>query len=387
MPKKSRSSKIRTEFKKNYQGRRRTSDLTRKFQQDNLDEDSVRKRERVSGKGDLTRHRTIVGSYASDDNHDGLSIEMEFEDPTVQNGRVLRVHGLECIVRTEAGRQFRCAVRQVLKSISTDQRHVVAAGDIVVFRPEGTEQGIILAVRPRHGVLSRTSKGRRHILVTNVDLIVIVASASQPDLKPHLIDRFLVTAEQARLEAIIVINKADLIDPAEFQPLLGVYAQMGYRTLLTSAEKNWGIAALKQIVAGRQSVVTGQSGVGKSSLLNAIQAGLGLRVQAVSTENMKGKHTTTTAELIPLEVGAEYAAGYLVDTPGIRQFELWDVAPEEIAGLFRDLRPYVSGCRFPDCTHIHEVDCAVLEALADGRIDPRRYNSYAHLIEDPAASF
>ncbi len=387
MPKKSPRSKVRTEFKKNYQGRRRTSDLTRKFQQDNLDEDSIQKRERVSGKGELTRHRTIVGSYANEDDHDGLSVDMEFDDPNVQQGRVLRVHGLECIVRNHAGRQFRCAVRQVLKSISTDQRHVVAAGDIVVFRPEGAEQGIILAVRPRHGVLSRTSKGRRHILVTNVDLIVIVASAGQPDLKPHLIDRFLVTAEQAKLEALIVINKADLLDPTELQPLLGVYAQMGYRTLLTSAEKNWGIAALKQIVAGRQSVVTGQSGVGKSSLLNAIQTGLGLRVQAVSSENMKGKHTTTTAELIPLEVGAEYESGYLVDTPGIRQFELWDVAPEEIAGLFRDIRPYVSGCRFPDCTHIHEVDCTVLEALADGRIDPRRYNSYAHLIEDPAASF
>jgi ribosome biogenesis GTPase / thiamine phosphate phosphatase len=380
-------SKIRTAFKKNYQSRRRPTDLTRKFEQDTLDEESIKKRERVSGKGDNTRHRTILGSVTSEEDHDGLSVEMEFDDPTLLHGRVLRVHGLECVVRIDQGAEYRCAVRQVLKSISTDQRHVVAAGDIVVFRPEGKQQGIIMAVRPRHGVLSRTSKGRRHILVTNVDLIIIVASASQPDLKPHLIDRFLVTAEQSGLEPVIVINKADLIDPTEFQPLIGVYAQMGYRTLLASAEKNWGIKALKQIVAGRQSVVTGQSGVGKSSLLNAIQAGLGLRVQAVSSENMKGKHTTTTAELIPLEVGADYAAGYLVDTPGIRQFELWDVSPEEVAGLFRDIRPYVSACRFPDCTHIHEVDCAVLDAVADGRIDPRRYNSYVHLMEDPAAAF
>jgi ribosome biogenesis GTPase len=134
---------------------------------------------------------------------------------------------------------------------------------------------------------------------------------------------------------------------------------------------------LRKIVAGKQSVVAGQSGVGKSSLLNSIQDGLGLRVQPVSNENMKGKHTTTTAELIAIESGG----GYLVDTPGIRQLELWDVEPIEVAGLFRDIRPYANHCRFPDCMHLHEVDCAVLEAVADGRIDPRRYDSYAHIVE------
>lgn len=377
---KKRPAKIRTEFKKNYQQRRRSSDLTRKFQQDPHDDEAHVSRERVSGKGEMSRHRTVVGQ-ALDDTSDGFAVEMESADPNVLQGRVLRVHGLECVVATPEGREYRCAVRQVLKSLSTDQRHVVVAGDIVVFRPEGTKQGIIFSVKPRRGVLSRTSKGRRHILVTNVDLVIIVASTADPDLKPHLIDRFLVTAEQARLDALIVLNKADLIDPAELQPLLGVYAQLGYRTLLTSAERGWGIDHLRDMVTGRQSVVAGQSGVGKSSLLNAVQDGLGLRVQPVSTENHKGKHTTTTAELLPLSGG-----GYLVDTPGIRQLELWDVSAEEVAGLFRDIRPYVSGCRFPDCTHIHEVGCAVQDAVADGHIDPRRYNSYVHLIEDPTAA-
>ena len=377
---KKRPAKIRTEFKKNYQQRRRKADLTRNFQQNPHGDEAHVSRERVSGKGEMSRHRTVIGQHL-DDAGDGLSVEMESLDPSMLQGRVLRVHGLECVVATADGREVRCAVRQVLKSLSTDQRHVVAAGDVVVFRPEGTKQGIIFSVKPRHGVLSRTSKGRRHILVTNVDLVIIVASTADPDLKPHLIDRFLVTAEQARLEPLIVLNKADLIDPAELQPLLGVYAQMGYRTLLTSAEKGWGIEHLRSLVTGRQSVVAGQSGVGKSSLLNAVQEGLGLRVQPVSTDNHKGKHTTTTAELLPLAGG-----GYLVDTPGIRQLELWDVASEEVAGLFRDIRPYVSDCRFPDCTHIHEVDCAVQDAVADGRIDPRRYNSYCHLIEDPTAA-
>ncbi|MCA9134839.1 MAG: ribosome small subunit-dependent GTPase A, partial [Planctomycetales bacterium] len=350
------------------------------YHQDPLDDEGHTSRERVSGKGDMSRYRTVIGQQWEQDG-DGLSIDLELDDPNLLVGRVLRVHGLECVVRTEEQREYRCAVRQVLKSLSTDQRHVVAAGDLVVFRPEGREQGIILSVRPRHGVLSRTSKGRRHILVTNVDLVIIVASTANPDLKPHLIDRFLVTAEQASLEALIVLNKADLSDPAELQPLLGVYAQLGYRTLLTSAERGWGIEHLRAMVTGRQSVVAGQSGVGKSSLLNAVQEGLGLRVQPVSNDNQKGKHTTTTAELLPLAGG-----GYLVDTPGIRQLELWDVVGEEVAGLFRDIRPYVSHCRFPDCTHIHEVNCAVREAVADGHIDPRRYNSYVHLIDDPAAA-
>lgn len=379
MPKKSRSQKVRTQFKKNSQSRGTRENLTRQFQLDPEDDAARPSRERVSGKGHLTRQRTIVGQAVAEAG-DGLSIDIQIDDPNALTGRVLRVHGLDCVVHTDAGREYRCAVRQVLKSISTDQRHVVAAGDIVTFRPEGAEQGIILAIHPRKGVLSRTSKGRRHILVTNVDLIVIVASAQQPSLKPHLIDRFLVTAEQASVEPVIVINKADLIDPTDLQQIIGVYAQLGYPTLLTSAETGWGIDHLRRLVTNRPCVVTGQSGVGKSSLLNAIESGLALRVQPVSTENRKGKHTTTTASLLPLSTG-----GYLIDTPGIRQFELWDVAPEEVAGLFRDIRPYVSNCRFPDCTHIHEVGCAVLDAVADGRIDPRRYDSYVHLIEEPSA--
>ncbi|QDV27741.1 ribosome small subunit-dependent GTPase A [Aureliella helgolandensis] len=381
MAKKANRSKVRTEFKKNYQQRKRTGDLTRQFNQDTLDEDALDKRERVSGKGEMTRHRTVTGQSLDGTSTDA-NADIDAADSNLRSGRVLRVHGLESVVRTDSGEEYRCAVRQVLKSISTDQRHIVVAGDMVVFRPEGTSQGIIQSVLPRHGVLSRTSKGRRHVLVSNVDLVIIVASAGEPDIKPHLIDRFLVTAEQAGLEPLIVINKIDLVDPTDFQPLLGVYAQMGYQTLLTSAEQGWGIDCLKSVIRNRQSVVTGQSGVGKSSLLNAIQEGLGLRVQPVSLENSKGKHTTTTSEILPLEAG-----GYLIDTPGIRQFQLWDVISSEVAGLFRDIRPYVSGCRFPDCTHIHEVDCAVREAVADGRIDPRRYNSYVHLIEDPAASF
>jgi ribosome biogenesis GTPase len=262
----------------------------------------------------------------------------------------------------------------LLKTLSTDQRHVVAAGDVVWFRPEGTEEGIIERVEPRRGVVSRTSRGRQHVLVANVDQLIIVTSAAEPRIKPNLIDRLLVTAERAEIRPIICINKIDLIEPADLMPLVGVYAQLGYDVLFISAATGLGIDRLRARLTNRESVVSGQSGVGKSSLLNAIEPGLHLRVQTVSEESQKGRHTTTTAELIPLSFG-----GYVVDTPGIRQFQLWDVIPEEVAGYFRELRPYVSGCRYPNCTHTHEDLCAVKDAVADGWIDARRYESYVQI--------
>jgi len=160
------------------------------------------------------------------------------------------------------------------------------------------------------------------------------------------------------------------------QPIVGVYSQMGYHVLLVSAKSGMNIDRLRRALSGRASAVAGQSGVGKSSLLNSIDPELRLRVAAVSSETQKGRHTTTTARLWPLQCG-----GYVVDTPGIRQFELWDVIPAEVAGYFRDLRPYANLCRFPNCTHTHEVDCAVKNAVADGRLDARRYESYCQLLE------
>lgn len=363
--------KFRAEFRKHHQGQTRRKDLTQRFAADETADEATG--ERVSGKGELTRRRTLAGGEVVED-ESGQMILPEIDPTLCKLGRVLRVQGLVNIVADADGREISCATRRLLKSLQTDLRHVVAAGDRVWFRPEGEREGIIERIEPRRGVLSRTSKGRQHVIVANVDQMIIVASAAEPRIKPNLIDRYLVTAEKARIRPVICINKIDLIDPAELLPLSGVYAQLGYRVLLVSAATGQGMESIRSLLVDQETVLTGQSGVGKSSLLNAIEPGLALRVQKVSAESQKGRHTTTTAQLLPLLQG-----GWVVDTPGIRQFQLWDVIAEEVSGYFRDLRPFVSACRFPDCTHTHEDYCAVKDAVADGWIDTRRYESYVQI--------
>ena len=372
MAKKKKKGKIRTEFRKNREVRVRKGDLTRGFN-DGDQFDDARKTERVSGKGSLSRKRTIVGVNDGDE-ETGLLIMPEIDEEKCLRGTVLSVGGLRSPVEAIDGQIYQCAVRRLLKTVSTDQRHVLAAGDQVMFRPADNNEGIIERIEPRHGILCRTSRGRQHIMVSNVDRMLIVSSAVEPNLKPNLIDRLLVTAEKAQITPIICINKVDLLDPADLQPIAGVYGQMGYQVLLISAETGVGVSRLRALVKDRKSVVVGQSGVGKSSLLNSLESGLSLKVRTVSAESEKGRHTTTAAQLIPLSFG-----GYIVDTPGIRQFQLWDVIPEEVAGYFRDVRPFVSLCRFPDCTHQHESDCAVKNAVADGYLDARRYESYCQI--------
>jgi ribosome biogenesis GTPase len=366
--------KIRAQFRKNRTTRTRQTNWTRQFRRDPLNEDEAAGTERISGKGELARHRTVTGEEAADDSP--FSVRLEVDETGCRSGRVLSVSGLTDMVQADDGTVYRCATRRLLKTLSTDQRHVVVVGDRVLFRTiSGANEGIIERVEPRRGCLSRATGGRQQVLVANVDQVLLVVSVAQPRLKRELIDRLLLSAEQGRVRPVLCINKIDLVEPVSLVPLAGLYSQMGYQVLLVSAATGFGLQRLRRVLAGRQSVVVGQSGVGKSSLLNALDPSLQLTVAAVSSENEKGRHTTTNARLVPLCFG-----GCVVDTPGIRQFQLWDVIPEEVAGFFRDLRPYVSRCKFPNCTHIHEGDCAIKNAVADGRLDQRRYESYCHLF-------
>lgn len=373
-----KKKKIRAEFRKNRGVRTRPTDWTRQYRQHGFENEAPAQGERVSGKGDLVRRRTVCGEQVDGQQEPGFEVHLDVDADVCRRGRVLSAFGLLSMVEDESGTVYHCATRRLLKTLTTDQRHVVAAGDRVLFRPvENTDpkEGLIERVEPRRGCICRAVRGRQHVLVANVDLLAIVASAVEPRLKPHLIDRMLVTAEKGGVRPLVCINKVDLVDPAGLQPLVGVYSQMGYEVLLVSATTGFGIERLRRAMAGRANVVVGQSGVGKSSLLNCIDPSFDLGVAPVSEENEKGKHTTTTARLLPLAGG-----GYVVDTPGVRQFQLWDVTAEEVAGFFRDVRPYVSLCRFPDCTHTHEDGCAVKNAVADGRLDERRYESYCHLF-------
>jgi ribosome biogenesis GTPase / thiamine phosphate phosphatase len=371
-----KKKKVRVDLRKNRTQPPRQRGWTRGYEEHGFAEEATAGDERVRAKGDLSRRRTIIQDETGDRAGEMPAVDADACLP----GRVLRVHGLSSVVETEGGKQYRCAVRGVLKSLSTDERSIVTTGDRVWIQPLGDE-GVIERVEPRHGVLARASRKRSHVLVANVDQVVFVMSLVNPEIKPHLIDRYLASAEQGGIAPVLCLNKADLADPAEFQPLVGLYSQLGVPAFLTSATTGLGIARLRTLLAGRQTVFTGQSGVGKSSLLNAVQPGLGLRVREVSETTQKGKHTTTTAELIRLdELG-----GWVVDTPGIRQFSLWDLLPEEVEGFFPEFRPLVPLCAFPDCTHTHEERCAVKRAVFRRQVSDSRYTSYLGMFsgEEP----
>ena len=361
--------KQRVEFRKNRSTRRRDGDLTRTLGDDPDAAADRATSERISGKGDLTRKRTVV-AHDVDTNIDGLRVAA---GETAWRGRVLNVHGLESHVQADDGRIVRCTMRRLLRTIATDQRHPLAAGDWVRIRAVGDE-GTIQSIEPRHQSLSRDSRGRRHVIVANVDQMIIVGSAAQPDLKPGLIDRLIVAAESAGIRPLICLNKVDLVEPSALVPLAGVFARMGYPVVLCSTVTGMGVARLQAELRGRVTAVVGQSGVGKSSLLNVLDPDLDLRVAEVSRENEKGRHTTTTARLLPHRFN-----GWFVDTPGVRQFQPWQLVPAEVPSAFRDLRPIANLCRFPNCTHDHETGCTVKDAVADGLLDVRRWESCRQL--------
>jgi ribosome biogenesis GTPase len=251
-------------------------------------------------------------------------------------------------------------------------------GDEVWFRPGSRAggQGFIEKVESRHGVITRGYRHRQHIIAANVDQVLVVSALAEPGLKLGLIDRYLVSAEIGGVRAVIVFNKADLVDMASHQWAIGLYTQLGYETVITSAADGRGLGRLRALLSRGLTAITGQSGVGKSSLLNAIQPGLNLKVREVSDWTFKGKHTTSTAELIELNTG-----GLVVDTPGLRQFELWGTKQGELEGHFVEFRPLIARCRFPDCSHTHETGCAVKDAVHWGQIHLGRYDSYRRLYD------
>lgn len=362
--------KVRVAFRKNREKKKRKRDFTRELHAgDNVEDlNSV---ESVRGKGELIRHRTVIAETTEDG-----SILLEVDLSACRPARVLSAVGLNCLVENEAGEQILCTVRRVLRTLSREARNAVVAGDRVLYRPDEHENGMIERVEPRQSTLSRTSGGKEHILVANTDQVLIVVAADQVEYKTNLIDRFVVSAEKGNARAIICINKCDLIDPVQLQPLVGLYAQLGYRVVLCSATTGYGIDELRHLLKDHQTVLTGQSGVGKSSILNTVDPEMQLKTGEVNKLSSKGKHTTRTTNLLKLDFG-----GWVVDTPGIRQLDIWDVTPEEIEEYFVEFHPHLAFCKFPDCTHTHEKACGVKQAMEDELISERRYESYLRLID------
>lgn len=251
-----------------------------------------------------------------------------------------------------------------------------------------TVKGVIEHVQERTNALSRAVRThgkrgvgqaeREHVLIANVDQACLVFAVAQPTPNFRMLDRLLVSAERAEIEHVVIIaNKIDLDLAEKVNARFEAYINMGYDILHTSTVTSSGIDALRERLAGRVSVFAGPSGVGKTSLLNAIQPDLGRMVKAVSDYSQEGIHTTRDSALIKLQQG-----GYIADTPGIRQLNLWDVEPDELDGYFRDIADFVDMCRFSNCTHTNEPHCAVRTAVEDGEIRLHRYENYLHLRDE-----
>ncbi len=363
--------KLRIDLRKNRAPAARRNDLTRDLEQDGKVDD-LAGQERIVGKRGLSRRRTIVGEV-----DDAGNLIRDVDLAVCRAGRVIRAVGAtQCqVIDPATHATYECTVRRMLRTMSSDERTAVVTGDRVLFRPESATQGVIERVEPRQGVLTRGHQYREHVLVANVSLVAIVVSVAEPHLKPALIDRFLISAAKGGAEAVICLNKCDLVPPVELQPFIGLYSQLGYVTIPMSVRTGIGLERLRECLRGQQTVFTGQSGVGKSSLLNALNPVWKLRTGAVSGWSQKGKHTTRYAQLLELSPGS-----WVVDTPGIRQLELWDVGKGEIEGYFREFRPFVPRCKYPNCLHLEESSCAVKAAVAQGLITRLRYESYTRLV-------
>jgi ribosome biogenesis GTPase len=288
-------------------------------------------------------------------------------------------------VKCDDGRVVVCQIPGRLKQEKQDTA-LVAAGDQVTISINADGTGLIESVAERTSVLSRARPApdkrnilsdQEQVLVANPDQVILVFSIRRPRPSLRKLDRFLVVTEMNTLPAVICVNKIDLVEPRQAQEVFQLYEAIGYQVLYTSAKSGAGINELRSQLQGKLSVLAGSSGVGKSSLLNAIQPDLGLRVREVSQATEKGLHTTRHVELVPLEMG-----GYVADTPGIRGLALFDIEPDELDGYFREIAPLVAECQFSDCTHRHEPRCAVRAAVADGRVSAERYDSYLRLREE-----
>jgi len=287
------------------------------------------------------------------------------------------------------GQSLLCNLRGNVKDADTGYVNPVAVGDWVLVNHDGSGRGIVETVLPRRSVLARPyspDQGKiledlYQIVVANVDRLLIVASWREPYIWPALIDRYLITAQRNQIEAVICINKIDLIENREeFDEMVKVYESLNHKLILTSATTGVGIESLKDFLRNGTTVLAGLSGVGKSTLLTAVQPSLEIRTGEVSSSGLftgQGRHTTTQSKLWKLEGG-----GVVIDTPGVRTFGLAGISPSSLANWYPEIISHVQSCRFSNCTHLKEPGCAVMKAVEVGFVSQLRYKNYTQLYEE-----
>lgn len=299
-------------------------------------------------------------------------------------GRIIKSTGNRLLVRTEDGNSYDCTLKGQFRIKGMKATNPLAVGDHVVFEVfHGKNIGVISKILKRHNyIIRRSTKLSKvyHIIAANLDLAVLMVTLSNPRTSLGFIDRFLVTAEAYHIPAAILFNKVDMYNPEELKILeeyLGIYRKAGYQCIVTSAVRGDNIENVKELLKDKFTLISGHSGVGKSALINTIQPGLNLKTAGISNFSNKGKHTTSTAEMHELSFG-----GFIIDTPGIKEFGLVDFKKEEICERFPEMRELMWNCQFNNCTHIHEPNCAVKKAVNNGELSESRYYSYLKIYND-----
>ncbi|MDX1684263.1 MAG: ribosome small subunit-dependent GTPase A [Saprospiraceae bacterium] len=299
-------------------------------------------------------------------------------------GKVVKSTGSWYEVKTEEGKKYQCRVVGKMRLEGLKLTNPIGVGDIVDFDLEDTEEkGIIRSVEPRTNYVLRQSPRKKHhlhLLASNIDQAMLVVTIAEPMLKPGFIDRFLVMTEPYDIPVIIVFNKADILGEGGmdlFNDLKKIYTNIGYEVLLVSSMEGTGIDEVKKALKDKTTLIGGQSGVGKSTLINALQPGLELKTTELSDYSGKGQHTTTFAEMFELDFGAE-----IIDTPGLKTLSFNHLEAMDVAHNFREIFKYSKECRFSNCTHMNEPGCAVKEAVEKGEIHPWRYDNYVQIVEE-----
>ena len=305
----------------------------------------------------------------------------------MQEGLVTRTTGSWYRVLTDGG-CFDCRLRGNYRLRGSKQTNPVAVGDRVYFELQEDGTGVIGEVADRRNYIVRRAtklSKQTHVIAANIDLLCVVATLGMPRTSTGFIDRLLVTAEAYHVPACVVFNKCDLLIDDELQAmqqeLVRLYTSAGYPVMVVSALEGTGLDALRELMGGRTVLFSGHSGVGKSALLNALCPGLDLRVGRLSDWSLKGKHTTTFAEIFPLPADLYPPHTFLIDTPGIKEFGMVDFEAWELSHFFPEMRAVLHECHFANCTHRHEPQCAVKAAVEDGRINSERYHNYLNIIE------